>query len=204
MKFNNFWDRYNNRVWLPAIVYIFGYFSYDWLTNASHTISQRQTAIQADSPSRWCCWCERSQSCSTFRRSVRSRSKRCSDGWWRRPGHHRISCDSLMIKNVQLNLGVVVMGGDSCSKGCEFETQNHILDGHFSYLFAVKIVTCVWKDENKWKRRRGWPIFLKRLNWNFFGMRDWLASSWNKKLASTVVTSKMTWLGYFTVTSSLP
>ena len=102
MKFNNFWARYNNRVWLPAIVYIFGYFSYDWLTNASHTISQRQTAIQADSPSRWCCWCERSQSCSTFRRSVRSRSKRCSDGWWRRPGHHRISCDSLMIKKCSI------------------------------------------------------------------------------------------------------
>ena len=28
----------------------------------------------------------------------------------------------------------------------------------FKYL-AVKIVMCVWKDKNKWKRVRGWPIF---------------------------------------------
>ena len=52
------------------------------------------------------------------------------------------------------------MGGDSCSKGREFESWHHILDGHFSHLFVVKIVMCVWKDENKWKRGRGWPIFF--------------------------------------------
>ena len=34
---------------------------------------------------------------------------------------------------------------------------------HFSHLFVVKIVMmCVWKDGNKWKRGRGWPIFLKK------------------------------------------
>ena len=27
--------------------------------------------------------------------------------------------------------GLVVMGGDSCSKGCEFESLHRILDGHF-------------------------------------------------------------------------
>ena len=32
------------------------------------------------------------------------------------------------------------MGGDSCSKGCGFESQRHILDGHFSHLFVAKIV----------------------------------------------------------------
>ena len=36
--------------------------------------------------------------------------------------------------------GLVVMGGDSCSEGCGFEPQPCILDGHFSHLFAVKIV----------------------------------------------------------------
>ena len=36
--------------------------------------------------------------------------------------------------------GLVVMGVDSCSKGREFESQHHILDGHFSHLFVVKIV----------------------------------------------------------------
>ena len=37
----------------------------------------------------------------------------------------------------------MVMGGDSCSKGREFESRYHILDGHFSLLFVVKIVMCV-------------------------------------------------------------
>ena len=39
----------------------------------------------------------------------------------------------------------MVMGGDSRSKGCEFEFQCRILDGHdiFSYLTNVKIVMCV-------------------------------------------------------------
>ena len=58
--------------------------------------------------------------------------------------------------------GKVVMGGGSCSKGREFKSQHRILDGHFSHLFVVKIVICVWEDENKWKRGRGWPIFLKK------------------------------------------
>ena len=38
--------------------------------------------------------------------------------------------------------GLVFMGGDSCSKGHEFESRHRILDGHdnFSHLFVVKIV----------------------------------------------------------------
>ena len=39
--------------------------------------------------------------------------------------------------------GLVVMGRDSCSKGREFESWCHILDGHFSHLFVAKIVICV-------------------------------------------------------------
>ena len=50
--------------------------------------------------------------------------------------------------------GLVVMWGDSCSKGREFESQHHILDGHFSHLFVVRIITFVCKDENKRKRDR--------------------------------------------------
>ena len=35
----------------------------------------------------------------------------------------------------------MVMGGDSCSKDCEFESQHCILDGHFfAYVFVVKFV----------------------------------------------------------------
>ena len=36
--------------------------------------------------------------------------------------------------------GVVVKGGDSCSKGCGFETGHCILDVHFSNIFVAKIV----------------------------------------------------------------
>ena len=50
--------------------------------------------------------------------------------------------------------GLVVMGGDSYSKGHEFESPHLILDGHFSHLFVVKIAICVWKDDKKWKRGR--------------------------------------------------
>ena len=54
------------------------------------------------------------------------------------------------------------MGGDSSSNGRGFESKHHILDGHFSHLFVVKIVTFVWKDKNKQKKgRRDGPFFEK-------------------------------------------
>ena len=34
----------------------------------------------------------------------------------------------------------MIMGGDSNSKGCVFESQHRILDGHFPHIFVVKIV----------------------------------------------------------------
>ena len=46
--------------------------------------------------------------------------------------------------------GLVVMGDDSCSKGCGFESWRRILDGHLdiaSHSFVVKIVMFVWKDQ---------------------------------------------------------
>ena len=54
--------------------------------------------------------------------------------------------------------GLVVMGGDSCSKSREFKSWHRILDGRFFHLYVVKIVMCVWKDENKWKRGRVGPL----------------------------------------------
>ena len=41
--------------------------------------------------------------------------------------------------------GLVIMGGDSCSRGRKFKSQPHILDGHniFSHKFAVRIVMFV-------------------------------------------------------------
>ena len=37
--------------------------------------------------------------------------------------------------------GLVVMGGDSCSKGRGFKSWHRRLDGDFSHIFIVKIVT---------------------------------------------------------------
>ena len=46
----------------------------------------------------------------------------------------------------------MVMGGDSCSEGCGFESQQHIQDGHFFTLICCKSVLFVCrKDENKQK-----------------------------------------------------
>ena len=54
--------------------------------------------------------------------------------------------------------GLVVMGEDWSSKGHVFKSQYHILDGHFFTIIVVKIVIVVWKDKNKRKKGRGWPI----------------------------------------------
>ena len=55
--------------------------------------------------------------------------------------------------------GLVIMGGDSCSKGREFESQHCILDGHISHLFVITIVMFVWKDKNKQKKAEDGPFF---------------------------------------------
>ena len=68
--------------------------------------------------------------------------------------------------------GLVVMGEDSFFKGCEFESRHHIQDGHFSHLFAIKMVMCFWKDENKWKR--GKNNLITALN-DFFEIGDFKA-----------------------------
>ena len=50
---------------------------------------------------------------------------------------------ALTTLNLGGSPGLVVMGGDSYSKSREFESRHHILDGHFSHVFVVKIVMCV-------------------------------------------------------------
>ena len=41
--------------------------------------------------------------------------------------------------------GLVVMGGEPCSRGRGFESQHRILDRSFSHLFAVKFCSCLKK-----------------------------------------------------------
>ena len=53
--------------------------------------------------------------------------------------------------------GLVVMGDNSCSNVCEFESLRHIPDGHF-----FKLNRLFKKTENKRKRGWGYHIFLKK------------------------------------------
>ena len=48
-------------------------------------------------------------------------------------------------KNIQVggSPGLMVMGGDSCSKGREFESQHRILDGHFFTFICCKNCKCL-------------------------------------------------------------
>ena len=55
-------------------------------------------------------------------------------------------------------------GGDSCSEGHEFESQHHILDGHFYTYSCCKNCNdvCLKKPEVNYKRGPGSPIFKKK------------------------------------------
>ena len=55
--------------------------------------------------------------------------------------------------------GLVVMGGDSCSKGREFKSQHFILDGH---LVVVRIAMFIWKTKINEKEAEDGPFFLKK------------------------------------------
>ena len=71
---------------------------------------------------------------------------------------------------IRLATGVVVMGGDSCSERCGFESQLHILDVHISHIFVANIVMFVCKDENKWKEATDGPYRQPRgsFKWRVF------------------------------------
>ena len=53
------------------------------------------------------------------------------------------------------------MEGDSFSDGHEFESQHHILDGHFSHLFALKFVMLFEKTKIN-EKEEGVGPFKKR------------------------------------------
>ena len=64
------------------------------------------------------------------------------------------------------------MGGDSCTKGSEFESRNQILDG-FSFMFAsFKIRLMFEKTKNKRKRGRGLPIEQNESVFRYLGRRE--------------------------------
>ena len=51
--------------------------------------------------------------------------------------------DLILPFSMGVSPGLVVMGGDSCSEGRGFKSQDRIPGGHFSHFFAVKIVMFV-------------------------------------------------------------
>ena len=57
----------------------------------------------------------------------------------------------------------MVMGDDSCSKGCGFESRRHILDGHFfTFICCKNCNVCLKKTENKTKKRPELAQFFKK------------------------------------------
>ena len=58
--------------------------------------------------------------------------------------------------------GLMVMGGDSCSEGCEFKSLHCILDGHFSHIFVEKNVMCVTKTKINKKEAGVGPFYYSK------------------------------------------
>ena len=93
--------------------------------------------------------------------------------------------------------GLVVMGGNSCSKGCGFKSQHRILDGHFSHYFVVKNVLFVWKHR-KVEKETGDGTFFKHSSqsyhlWKYHFHKlprgnEWLTFNFSKlrKFTSTI------------------
>ena len=53
----------------------------------------------------------------------------------------------------------MVMGRDSRSNGRRFESRHHILDGHFSHIFVVKLYCLFEKTEINKKEAGVGPFF---------------------------------------------
>ena len=62
----------------------------------------------------------------------------------------------ILIINVSAGSpGLVVMGGDSHPEGRGFESQHCILDGHFSHIFVIKELYCLFEKTKKTKKEAG-------------------------------------------------
>ena len=56
----------------------------------------------------------------------------------------------------------MVMGGDSRSEGCGFESQHRILDGHYSHIFVAKICNVCLKRPKINEKEPGVGPFKKQ------------------------------------------
>ena len=54
-----------------------------------------------------------------------------------------ITLSSKSVRNSGGSPGLVVMGGDLCSKGRAFESQHYLLDGHiFTFIYCKNSSVC--------------------------------------------------------------
>ena len=65
------------------------------------------------------------------------------------------------MQNLGGSPGLVVMGGDSCFKGCEYKSQHLILDGYFFHIpICCKFFNVCWKRQKQMKKMLGLAHFL--------------------------------------------
>ena len=82
----------------------------------------------------------------------------------------------------------MVMGDNSCYRGCGFESLHRILDGHFFIdLLKIALFVCLKKR----KRGRVWPI-LKN-NWNIWAviLAQW--ADWSLLTPEIRTSNPVTW-----------
>ena len=77
------------------------------------------------------------------------------------------------------------MGGDSRSKGCGFESQHRVLDGHFSHIFVLKICNvCLKRPKMNEKEAGVGRFFFKKRK----GKKRCIASTGKQRYKRSVST----------------
>ena len=111
--------------------------------------------------------------------------------------------------------GVVVMGEDWCSRGCEFKSQHRILDGHFFTFICCKICIALghlktsFLNELKLELFKMWAnpslffdyrilstVFCTLLEWKLWWSTAWPVQieAQSRYCSSTIYTWKLTFL----------
>ena len=91
-------------------------------------------------------------------------------------GNFQVRYDSRVVNYerklfIKLATGLVVMGDNSCSRVCGFESRRHLLDGHFFTLICCKNCNVCLNRSKKRKKRPGLAHFLKNSYFMQFGQR---------------------------------
>ena len=89
---------------------------------------------------------------------------------------------------IRLATGLVVIGGDSCSKSREYESWHRILGGNFfTYIFFCKILNMFEKMKIIEKEARVAPFFKKSVTYCFYLYHYLVVLFLNYVLVSAIV-----------------